>query len=87
MTYIEIIKALGKDMDLIDLIDRQQEEIERLEERIAEINKTIKSNAIKEFAKRLKKVWWDNDYESPDVDFDDFVDNIVKEMVGDNSSE
>lgn len=87
MTYKEIIKYFGENIDLIDLIDRQQEEIERLEERIAEINKTIKSNAIKEFAKRLKKVWWDNDYESPDVDFDDFVDNIVKEMVGDNSSE
>ena len=34
MTYMEIIKALGKDMDLIDLIDRQQAEIERLQKEV-----------------------------------------------------
>ena len=44
---------------------------------------TSKSEAVKEFAERLKKVWFDNGYESPDVDFEDFVDNLVKEMVGD----
>ena len=42
-----------------------------------------KSEAVKEFAERLKKVWFDNGYESPDVDFEDFVDNLVKEMAGD----
>lgn len=30
MTYTEIIKALGKNMDLIDLIERQQAEIDNL---------------------------------------------------------
>ena len=44
---------------------------------------TSKSESVKEFAERLKKVWFDNGYESPDVDFEDFVDNLVKEMVGD----
>ena len=44
---------------------------------------TSKSEAVKEFAERLKKVWFDNGYESPDVDFEDFVDNLVKEMTGD----
>ena len=44
---------------------------------------TSKSEAVKEFAERLKKVWFDNGYESPDVDFEDFIDNLVKEMVGD----
>ena len=44
---------------------------------------TSKFEAVKEFAERLKKVWFDNGYESPDVDFEDFVDNLVKEMVGD----
>ena len=91
----------------LDLIKRQQAEIERLRSvqlvqanRIAELRSTkfeqinviqnlkqqlitSKSEAVKEFAERLKKVWFDNGYESPDVDFEDFVDNLVKEMVGD----
>lgn len=91
----------------LDLIKRQQAEIERLRSvqlvqanRIAELRSTkfeqinviqnlkqqlmtSKSEAVKELAERLKKVWFDNGYESPDVDFEDFVDNLVKEMVGD----
>lgn len=91
----------------LDLINRQQAEIERLKSvqlvqanRIAELRGTkleqinviqnlkqqlitSKSEAVKEFAERLKKVWFDNGYESPDVDFEDFVDNLVKEMAGD----
>ena len=91
----------------LDLIKRQQAEIERLRSvqlvqanRIAKLRSTkfeqinviqnlkqqlitSKSEAVKEFAERLKKVWFDNGYESPDVDFEDFVDNLVKEMVGD----
>ena len=91
----------------LDLIKRQQAEIERLRSvqlvqanRIAELRSTkfeqinviqnlkqqlitSKSEAVKEFAERLKKVWFDNGYESPDVDFEDFVDNLVKEMAGD----
>ena len=91
----------------LDLIKRQQAEIERLRSvqlvqanRIAELRSTkfeqinvvqnlkqqlitSKSEAVKEFAERLKKVWFDNGYESLDVDFEDFVDNLVKEMVGD----
>ena len=91
----------------LDLIKRQQAEIERLRSvqlvqanRIAELRGTkfeqinviqnlkqqlitSKSEAVKEFAERLKKVWFDNGYESPDVDFEDFVDNLVKEMAGD----
>ena len=91
----------------LDLIKRQQAEIERLRSvqlvqanRIAELRSTkfeqinviqnlkqqlitSKSEAVKEFVERLKKVWFDNGYESPDVDFEDFVDNLVKEMVDD----
>ena len=37
-------------------INRQQAEIEKLKKQIAEVNKTIKSEAIKEFAKRLKEM-------------------------------
>ena len=77
--------------DVFDLITRQQAEIERLKEQpytfqievSKKIESEIRAKVIKEFAERLKKVWWDNGYESPDVDFDDFVDNLVKEMVGD----
>ena len=93
MTNNEIIQTLK---DAIDLISRQQAEIDILKahlkkvcaERDARIctNNFIKSEAVKEFAERLKKVWWDNSYESPDVDFDDFVDNLVKEMVGDDNA-
>ena len=44
-------------------------------------NKT-RTEAYKEFAERLKHSFFDNGYESPDVDFDYFVDNFLKEMVG-----
>ena len=41
----------------------------------------IKYEAYKEFAEHLKKIWSNNYYDSPDVDFDEFVDNLLKEMV------
>ena len=42
----------------------------------------IKSEAYKEFAEHLKERWSNNCYDSPDIDFDEFVDNLLKEMVG-----
>lgn len=42
----------------------------------------IKTEAYKEFAEKLKEEWFCNRYDSPDVDFDDFIDNLLKEMVG-----
>lgn len=65
--------------------EEAQSEIERLKEQIVEVSKTIKSEAVKEFAEKLKHSFFDNGYESPDVDFDYFVDNLVKEMVGENN--
>ena len=41
-----------------------------------------KSEAYKEFAEHLKERWSNNYYDSPDVDFDEFVDNLLKELVG-----
>ena len=41
-----------------------------------------KAEAYKEFAEHLKEMWSNNYYDSPDVDFDEFVDNLLKEMVG-----
>ena len=43
----------------------------------------VRAEAYKEFAEHLKEKWSNNDYYSPDVDFDEFVDNSLKEMVGD----
>ena len=96
--------------DVLDLINRQQGEIEKLEketqdkerayndefclrkewqtkcQELLEEKQIAKAEAIEEFAERLKHSFFDNGYESPDVDFDYFVDNLVKEMVGDDNA-
>ena len=49
------------------------------------LEKTVKLErvyAYKEFAGIIKDKWFDNRYDSPDVDFDDFISNLLKEMVG-----
>lgn len=92
---------LGNPMitDSIDLITRQQTEIERLNKEI-QITKDaytmlqtkieiIKSEAVKEFAERLKEkseivhLFFVHTGEHYMVDIDD-IDNLVKEMVGEN---
>ena len=45
-----------------------------------QVKDEIKSEAIKEFAKRLKEEWFSNRYYSPDIDFDDFIDIMIKNM-------
>lgn len=72
----------------LGLIARQQAEIERLEEQIVEVSKTIKSEAVKEFAERLKNkieidlsCGVDSAYYLDDVLFND-IDNLAKEIVG-----
>ncbi|MGN0114846.1 MAG: hypothetical protein ACI396_05925 [Acutalibacteraceae bacterium] len=74
----------------LDLINRQQAEIERLKKLLAEAdtsyNKCAKrfyKEGVKEFAEKLKFVWFDNRYDSPDIDFDYFVDILVEILVGD----
>ena len=84
----------------IDLINRQQAEIERYErennskfdkwkllddrtkQRYAELyeeaKSAVKSEAIKEFAERLKEEWFNNRYDSPDIDFDYFIDLVIR---------
>ena len=49
-----------------------------------QVKAEIKSEAYKEFAEHLKEMWSNNYYDSPDVDFDEFVDNLLKEMVGED---
>lgn len=83
----------------LDLITRQQAEIERLKtenSHYAELEqgcyvtgvKNIKAEAYKEFAERLKTEYakgmsWFKKKESYYVDVGD-IDNLVKEMVGDS---
>ena len=81
--------------DAYTLINRQKEEIERLKgwENLlkSEKHSLIKSEAIKEFAKRLKNkiITECNPYGKPTFDYDTsiwimrYIDNLVKEMVGD----
>lgn len=74
----------------ISLINRQKAEIEKLKgstivSNIMEskrIKREAKAEAYKEFAEIIKDKWFDNRYDSPDVDFDDFISNLLKEMVG-----
>lgn len=42
----------------------------------------VKAEAYKDFAEHLKEEWFNNYYDSPDVDFYEFVDNLLKEMFG-----
>ena len=75
--------------DVLDLINRQQTEIENLKKsyEIYEESsglKWAKSKAIKEFAERLKEKSWQGMWEIvAHVDVDD-IDNLVKEMTEGN---
>ena len=40
--------------------------------------KAERTEAQKEFADMLSKKWFNNGYNSPDVDFDYFIDNLLK---------
>ena len=39
----------------------------------------VRAEAYKKFAEHLKERWSNNYYDSPDIDFDEFVDNLLKE--------
>ena len=81
----------------LDLINRKQAEIKELNTirsrliydsgtltKISdELYQKIKAEAVKEFAEKLKFVWFDNRYDSPDIDFDYFVDILVETLAGD----
>ncbi len=85
--------------DILDLINRQKAEIERLEQNLKEafeeiealkqVNLTYKAEAVKEFAERLKNYYIKNKiYDKPNAHtLIGFlfcqIDNLVEEMVGD----
>ena len=86
----------------LDLINRQKAVIEKLTKKVEELSEVLsdtiriryaeaKSEAYKEFAKRLKnKIKTEcNPYGKPTFDYDTsisimrYIDNLVKEMIGD----
>ena len=83
--------------DTLDLINRQEAEIERLNDVVQrlqyhsrnlcilekmQINR-IKSNSIREFVSRLKNIVVSK-YEYTDIRVFEEIDNLVKEMVGES---
>ena len=76
--------------DALDLINRQKAEVERLKHRKTELqirNQELqheKSEAIKEFAEKLKNCFAiSGDY----LDIINIIDNLVKEMEGDSNEQ
>lgn len=72
--------------DALELINRQQEEIEELRKALLVKSTEIEAEAIKEFAERLKYTLVINNEGNTDI-FDyvftlETLDNLVKEMVG-----
>lgn len=65
-------------------IKQLTKEIMAMNEFNKRLSRTVKLErveAIKEFAEMLKGDWYVNRYESPDVDFNDYIDDLVKEMT------
>ena len=87
----EIENAKAKIKICAEVIERQDTEIERLKKDKYKLQKALnqsedyrviaESEAYKDFAEHLKEEWFNNYYDSPDVDFDEFVDNLLKEIV------
>lgn len=81
--------------DILDLINHQKAEIERLKKEIQITkdaytmlqtkNEIIKSEAIKEFAEKLKEIvkFTDDTYECWEIE--GYIDNLVKEMLRDEN--
>ena len=80
-------------IEALENVNRQQVEIERLKIENQSLRSAANSyklhynearaEAVKEFAEKLKFVWFDNRYDSPDIDFDYFVDILVETLAGD----
>ena len=78
--------AIAGQETLQKALAEKEKEIERLtaeKEQLIRAFSECQAEAIKEFAEKLKEEWFCNRYDSPDVDFDDFISNLLKETVGD----
>ena len=68
---------------VLDLLNRQKTEIERLEKENETFAKRFYKEGIKDFARKLKEKSWKDLWDTvAHVDVDD-IDNLAKEMVGD----
>ena len=79
-----------------DDLDKALKEIERLKlecglakfekykAEFEEFRAEIKAEAVKEFAERLKESWQDNDYYWEEADVYKWIDNLLKELVGED---
>jgi hypothetical protein len=98
MTEKEVIKTLKQAVNLIESQQAKINKLEKARQKQAYLlcnlrgqkyelmNRisAVKNEAYKEFAEIIKDKWFDNRYDSPDIDFDDFIDNVLKKLVGDN---
>lgn len=98
MTAKEVVETLKQAIDLIESQQAKINKLEKARQKQAEclvglrgqkyelMNRmsVIKNEAYKKFAEMIKDKWFDNRYDSPDIDFDDFINNVLKELVGDN---
>nr|DAZ53793.1 MAG TPA: hypothetical protein [Caudoviricetes sp.] len=96
MTAKEVVETLKQAIDLIEGQQAKINKLEKARQKQAYllcnlkgqkyelINRisVVKNEAYKEFAEIIKDKWFDNRYDSPDVGFDDFIDNVLKELVG-----
>ena len=82
--YKEPVLSEDESAMVFKLSEEQLNEVKEDVLKSVEYNeREIKAEAYKEFAEIIKDKWFDNRYDSPDVDFDDFISNLLKEMVGD----
>lgn len=96
MTAKEVVETLKQAIDLIEGQQAKINKLEKARQKQAYllcnlkgqkyelINRisVVKNEAYKEFAEIINDKWFDNRYDSPDVGFDDFIDNVLKELVG-----
>ena len=73
-------ELLGKE----NLEESFKRSVRDFDKRLENTVKLERVYAYKEFAGIIKDTWFDNRYDSPDVDFDDFISNLLKEMVGED---
>ena len=75
--------------DALDLINRQRAEIDRLNDDYLLLDvgvEAVRAEAVKEFAERVKlEFYYEFEELIPSI-MADKIDNILKEMIGDNSS-
>ena len=98
MTEKEVIETLKQAIDLIEGQQEKINKLEKARQKQAYLLcnlkgqkyelidriSAVKNEAHKEFAEIVKDKWFDNRYDSPNVDFDNFIDDVLKELIGED---